>query len=153
MSQHYATIAADRLKEDAVLAAWATGGILDHDPRRSGPSATGAVFDLDQMGDIRPTIACTGANAIRTIGGPASTKEDTVVVRLFAPDIRHRRAEIEDMVERITALLFGYRHSNERPAQFRWNSRLGVTTGGAFEDVAYDEIRFRVVGLHTGVPT
>jgi hypothetical protein len=153
MSQRYATIAADVLKTDSILYEWASGGILDRDPRRSGPNATGEVFDTDEMGDIRPTIACTGANATRSLGGPQSAYEDTVVIRIFTPDYTRFYGEIDAITERITAMLFGYRHSNDRPSLFRWNSRLGIQAGGAFEDVAYEEIRFRIVGLHAGVPT
>jgi hypothetical protein len=148
VSQAYATIAADRLKEDEHLVAWATGGILDRDPRRSGPNVAEGVFSLDEMGDILPTIACTGSNATRALGGPPNAYIGTVAIQIFAPDYTRFDAEIDDAIERITAALFGYRHSNEYPAQFRWNSRLGIQRGGVFEDVAYDEVRFRLMGMH-----
>ena len=148
MSQRYATIARDVIAADEVIAIWAEGGILDRDPRRSGSSATGAVFDTDGDGDILPTIAATPGNAVRSLGGPDTGYEGTVVIRLFTPDYPTYSAQIDTMVERITALLHGYRHSNDAPALFRWNSRLGLQAGGAFEDVMYDEVRFRVIGMH-----
>jgi hypothetical protein len=153
MSQVYATIAADVLRADTAISAWATGGVLDRDPRRSGPNATGPVFDTDGNGDIRPTIAVTSGNATRTLGGPASAYDGTIIVRLFAPDYMTYYTSLDTIATRIIALLFGYTHDSEHPAQFRWNSRLGMQGGGAFEDVVYDEVRFRLIGLHEGVPT
>ena len=153
MSHAYAEIAALVLEDDATLDAWATGGILTYDPRRSGPNATGDSFDLTEMGDIKPTIAVVGGNATRTLGGPQSAYQGTVAVRIFAPDYHRYHAEVDVAVERITSLLFGYQHSTEGPAIFRWDSRLGIQSGGAWEDVIYDEVRFRLIGLHEGVPT
>lgn len=153
MSHAYAAIAALVLEDNATINAWATGGIRTTDPRRSGPNAANGSFALTDMGDIKPTIAVVGGNATRTIGGPQSAYQGTVVVRLFAPDYLRYHAEVDTAVKLITSLLFGYQHSTSSPAIFRWDSRLGIQSGGAWEDVIYDEVRFRLIGLHEGVPT
>lgn len=151
MSQRYATIAATALRADPIVSAWATGGVLDRDPRRSGPGATEEVFAIDENGDINPTIACDSGNAVRVPNAPDRAYQDAVVVRVFAPDHHAFYVGLDDTVARIIAVLFGYRASNANPAQFRWESCLGRQGGGAFEDVVYDEVRFRVIGVHDAV--
>ena len=150
MSQRYASIARDRLAADPVITEWAAGGVIDHDPRRSGSGST-STFETDGSNDIRPTIACVPGNATRSIGGPENAIEHTVLVRLFAPDHAAFRAGMDDMAARIIALLFRYQPGGDDLGIFRWSSRLGITGGGDFEDVLIDEVRFAVVGLHKGV--
>ncbi len=150
MSQKYATIARNVLAADPVVLSWASGGVLDRDPRRSGASAT-ATFTVDGTGDIRPLVACVPGNATRSIGGPDNAVEHSVLIRLFAPNHAAYRQSMDTTVARIIAKLFRYRAGNTAPGHFRWSSRLGITGGGAFEDVIYDEIRFAVVATHEGV--
>lgn len=147
MSRRYAKAAVAALNLDVAIKAWATGGILDRDPRRSGPNATGAVFATTPDGDIKPTIAVVG-----TTGTPGLTRipnawEDSIDVRIFAPDHTSQLDKLDEMAERIKYLLNGYRASNELPGIFRFEFRQGIQNGGAFEDVAYDEVRFNVASV------
>lgn len=147
MSQQYATIVADVLRADPTISGLATGGVFDRDPRGVGPNATTTMFATDDSMDILPTIAVTPSTQSRSPYGPPTAFEGYIVVRFFVPDFSTVYDTLEEMVDRAIEVVHGYRHSNDYPAVFRWFSRLGMTRGGLFEDVAYEELRFQYVSM------
>lgn len=148
MSRRYAKAAVDALKADAVIAAWATGGILDRDPRRSGPNATGSTFATTDDRSILPTIAVVSAMSTRPMTRVPGANADGIEVRLFAPDIVASYDGLDATAERIVRLLEGYRSTNEAPGIFRYAYRMGMQNGGPFEGVAYIEIAFDVMSVY-----
>ena len=151
MSQQYVDAAVQRLQGSEWLTSWATGGILNRDPRRSGPDATEQVFERDGTGEIKPTIAITYGAKTRVVRGPASMFDVTVVVRIFAPDLADHYPDIDQAAREIVARLAEYRPSNELPGTFEWRSETERISGGRFGATAYQEIRFSVVATHQGV--
>ena len=147
MSRLYAQAAVAALESDTVIAGWATGGIRDRDPRRSGPNQTSDAFSTDPDGDILPTIAVVGGMAVRPFTRMRGAVEEAIEVRLFAQDYTSQYDALDSIAVRIRRLLNDYRASNELPGVFQWESRLGLQYGGAFEDVVYDEVRFQVMSV------
>lgn len=148
MSRRFAQAAVAALKSDSVISAWAEGGILDRDPRRSGPNATKDAFTSTSTGDIKPVIAVVGTSGIPAFTNTPRAISDTFEVRLFVPDHHTRYDALDTIAERIIHLLNRYRAGGERPGIFQYEFRLGIQNGGAFEDVAYDSIRFNVNSIH-----
>lgn len=148
MSRAYVHAAVAALQADAVIAEWATGGILPRDPRRSGPNETEDAFSKDAHGDIKPTIGVVSSMAVASPRSLAGAVVDGIEVRLFTPDFHGFYDDLDATAVRIQRLLNGYRHSNELPGRFQFDFRMGIQNGGAFEDVAYDEIRFDVVSVY-----
>lgn len=147
MSRIYAKAAVAAMKSDPILNAWASGGILDRDPRRSGPNATDEAFQVTPDGDIKPVIAAVGTGAVRPFTRIPRSIEDSVEVRIFVPDYAENLDGLETVATRIRRLLNGYRANNGVPGIFQFETRLGIQNGGAFEGVAYDEVRFVVLSI------
>lgn len=151
MSRRYANVAADLLRLDPVVKAWATGGILTRDPRRSGANATGDAFETDADGEILPTVACVGVSGSPMWGGGKNGVSDGVEVRLFAPDFHTLYDGVDKIADRIQRLLHNYRQGNENPGLFDFEFRLGMQTGGQWQGIAYDHVRFLVHSVYAPV--
>lgn len=148
MSRSYAQAAVAALQGDTEISSWATGGILDRDPRRSGPNQTADSFETLPSGDIKPTIAVVGTTALRAFTRVPGAISDSIEVRMFAPDYYVNYDGMELVAKRIIRLLNGYRNGNALPGLFEFEYRLGMQNGGAFEDVVYDQIRFNVQSIY-----
>lgn len=146
MSRAYVHAAVAAMQADSVISAWATGGILPRDPRRSGPNATESAFDTD--GEILPTIGVISTMAVATPRRIRGAIVDGIEVRIFAPDTHALYDTMDATAVRIHRLLNGYRHSNASPGVFQFDFRMGLQNGGPFKGVIYDEIRFDVVSIY-----
>ena len=148
MSRKYANVAAAALAEDSVIREWATGGILNRDPRRSGPNETSDAFTTTPDGDIKPVIGIVDAMGTKAFSRVQGAVSDAIEVRIFTPDFYGFWDEMDAIAERIIRLLNGYRASNEAPGVFQYVYRMGIQNGGAFVDVAYTEIAFDILSLY-----
>lgn len=151
MSRKYAQAAVAALKADTAVAGWATGGILDRDPRRSGPNQTLEAFETTPDGDIKPTIAIVGTTAVRGFTRAPGAMSDSIEVRLFAPDYFNQYDGMDTVADRVIRILNRYRAGNDLPGVFEFEMRLGMQTGGGFEGVVYDQIRFNVQSTYARV--
>lgn len=147
MSRQYAKAAVAAMKADVIIRTWATGGILDRDPRRSGPNATDSAFETTPDGDIKPVIAAVATGSVRPFTRISRATEDSVEIRIFTPDYAENYDGLDMVASRIKRLLTGYRANNGTPGIFQFETRLGIQNGGAFEGVAYDEVRFVVLSI------
>lgn len=148
MSRAYAKAAVAALKADSTIAGWATGGILDRDPRRSGPNQTTDAFQETPDGDIKPTIAIVGTTAVRAFTRVPGAMADSVVVRLFAPDFHTEYDGMDMVADRVIRILNRYRAGNSKPGIFQFEMRLGMQNGGAFDGVVYDHITFNINSVY-----
>lgn len=147
MSRAYVHAAVAAMQADSVINAWATGGILPRDPRRSGPNQTEDAFERE-AGDIKPTIGVVSSMAVASPMAPRGAVTDGIEVRVFTPDYHAFYDGLDATAVRIQRLLNGYRHSNELPGIFRFDFRMGMQNGGAFADVMFDEIRFDIASVY-----
>lgn len=133
------------LQADPVLTGLATGGVFDHDLRRSNES-----LPVDAMGDVRSVVLVDDAGGGRDPFGPSGMFSDRVMVWFFAPLSRPGRVTIEAMTARTLAILHRWRDPATGTTLFH-GDRLGVQATDAPDSSYMDRLTFKVTGVAEGV--
>lgn len=130
------------LRADPVLVGLATGGIWDHDPRRSN-----ATLVTDDSGDVLPYLAVDDAGGgADPFSRLSSVFSDRVMVWMFAPRYRPGRLAITAMTDRTLALLHQWQDPETGTQLFAGN-RLGLEETDAPDSSYMDRLTFKVAGV------
>lgn len=141
----------DKLYGDTFIQAWAKGGIMDRDPRRTGADATPDAFERDEMAEIRPTISVTPAITTPplSINAPSTAYTDWVDIRVFRAKSSTSMAEVSDILSRIRVLLHFKPLFKDDVFQgySQWADDLGPLASAQFADTIYAESHVYVTSV------
>ena len=134
------------LRVDPVMVTLATGGVHDHDIRR-----TGGTFATSAYGDILPSVIVDDQGGGRDAFSRASGLfSDRVGLWFFAPMNRSGRVAIEAMTVRALAVL----HRWQDPATgtvVMQGDRLGVQVTDSPDQSYMDRLTLKCQGVHDAV--
>ena len=141
----------NKLQADTYVSAWATGGVLDRDPRRTGINSTPDAFSKDEMAEILPTISVTPSVTTRpmSITAPPNAMDEYVNIRIFHSINTGAMTNVTELMKRLRELL------HHKPLDVYdtskgysvWANDLGPLNTEQFADTIYAESTFYVTSL------
>lgn len=130
------------LKADTTITNLVGTRVADDEIRRSGWESDPTYFDSD--GVIMPTLTVDDSGSTRPAFGHRAERAGLVYVWGFAPRTTAGRTTLDDLMERVELLMFGW-HLPETGAEVVPAGRLGRTNDDA--GAIFDRVSLQINGV------